>query len=181
MHTGIEWRSPGSSVRLAPTRAKCEELDGRIGVSCEAQARENHHAAVCQHRPRRIPPPVSHGLLVRKCFRCGIECRGFLLAVKRIVLQRAAHHEWPSVRHNNHTVAKHVPADRHGRHGIRRRIPNRRHVVRVWRIIPRTGNDQHLSCMHQCDMHRVDGHGRRKGLPRADGACLCAGTGRDAC
>src|SRR5437870_7522803 len=103
------------------------------------------------------------GIGERPC--SGIESRGSQLAVKRIVLQRAAHDEWPPVRQHDHAVTEHVPGHRLSADGVGLRIPDSRLVVCVAGDVSRAGDHQYLARVQQRDVHGIDRHGIGQGCP----------------
>src|SRR5438876_9608253 len=91
--------------------------------------------------------------------------RGSQLAVKRIVLQRAAHDEWPPVRQHDHAVTEHVPGHRLSADGIGLRIPDGGLVICVAGNVSRAGDHQYLARVQQRDVHGIDRHGIGQGCP----------------
>ena len=118
-----------------------------------------------------------------KVFVEGSNARRFRLSVKRVVLQRAANDERPSVGQHHHAVAEHVPGDGLGGEGAGDRIPDRRPQVRIRRIVARARNHQDLSVVHQRHMNGIDRHEIRQGSPLSVDVCLCcrlrSGDGKD--
>ena len=89
----------------------------------------------------------------------------FELAMKRIILQRAAVDERAAVGQYHHSVAEHVPRHRLRDNRSSLWVPHSSLVIRLCRHVTRTGYDQDLPVFQKREVDRIDWHQIRQGCP----------------